>query len=181
VPSVGKSSAGARTSPSGALTTELRTNTTTTAILARTHMQTLLDHLDHAVLRMLTLPAALHIYVRTLHATQRCGTAGKAHPACAGTDPLGASERCCASSVKPGQQEGWDRKQHSHVSTPWTFQVQALPGMTIRRAVEAWAVGCMDWVHRFNPRRHVATAVQGKRTSLTKESRKCHRSRPSCG
>ena len=107
----------------------------------------------------------------------------------AGTDPLGASERCCASSVKPGQQEGWDRKQHSHVSTPWTFQVQALPGMTIRRAVEAWAVGCMDWVHRFNPRRHVAMAVQGKRTSLTKErrtsltkeSRKCHRSRPSCG
>ena len=81
-PSLGKSSAGARTSPSGALTTELHTNTTTAAILARTHMQTLLDHLDHAVLRMLTLPAALHIYVRTLHATQRCGTAGKAHPAC---------------------------------------------------------------------------------------------------
>ena len=49
----------------------------------------------------------------------------------AGTDPLGAFERCCASSVKPSQQEGWDRKQHSHVSTPWTFQVQALPGMTI--------------------------------------------------
>ena len=81
-PSLGKSSAGARTSPSGALTTELHTNTTTAAILARTHMQTLLDHLDHAVLRVLTLPAALHIYVRTLHATQRCGTAGKAHPAC---------------------------------------------------------------------------------------------------
>ena len=40
-----------------------------------------------------------------------------------------------------------------------------------RRAVETLAAGSMDWVHRFNPRWHVALAVHVKCMSLAKESR----------